>query len=181
MQVSLDGKTMELAGARTLAELLEGLAPHIDPARTVTAVDVDGRPVDHSDRVTAAAFRLVGSERVCVTTETPAEFAASRRAALGGYLAAIAGRFDAAAARLRGGDVSEGNRLLAAASRDLALVLELDRHLCALDAQAARCDPIVSVLERIGSRLTDAERERRWEEVATLLSAELAPVVRATA
>lgn len=181
MQVSLDGITVELAGARTLAELLEGLAPHVDPSRTITAVEVDGRPVDHSDRCTAAAYRLLGSERVCVVTETPAEFAASRRAAIGGYLAAIAGRFDAAADRLRAGDVAAGNHLLAEASRDLALVLELERHLGVLDAQVGRCEPIVTLLERIGSRLTDAERERRWEEVATLLSTELAPVVRASA
>lgn len=181
MQVWLDGTMVEVPTAATLAELLDGLAPHVDPSRTVTGVEVDGRVLDHAEPTAAASCRLAGTETVRIVTETPAEFAAGRRAAMPEYLGSIAARLEAAAAGLRGGDALTGNRLLAEASRDLGLVLELDRSLSALDAAGTRCAAVVAVLERIGPALTEAERERRWDDVATLLSADLVPAVRASA
>jgi hypothetical protein len=179
MQVWLDGKVVEVPRAVSLAELLCGVSPHVDPDRTVTGVEVDGRAVDHADPAVASAFRLGGGETVRVVTETPLDFARSRRAAMGEYLDAIAQQLEAAALGLRAGDAVAGNRLLAEASRDLGLVLELDRSLCALDAAGTRCAAVVDVLERIGAVLTDAERERRWSDVADILCADLVPAIRA--
>jgi len=178
MQIWLDGTAVDIPAVRSVAELLEGLSPHIDPARTVTAVEVNGRCVDHADPFVAASSRLAEGDSVRVVTETPAEFAAGRRAAIAEYVGAIASRFEAAASGLRGGEISQGNRLLAEAARDLGLLLELDRSLTLLDATETRCAAIVSVLERIGSRLTDAEHAQRWEEVAALLCDELVPAMR---
>ncbi len=180
MQVWLDGTIVDVPPADSLAELLDGVSPHVDPARTVTGVEVDGRPVDHADVVVASSLRLAGTETVRVVSETPLDFARSRRAAIAEYLAAIAARLEAAAHGLRSGDALGGNRLLAEASRELGLVLELDRSLCALDDADARCAAVVTVLERIGARLNEAERERRWSEVAALLSLELVPAIRAS-
>jgi hypothetical protein len=168
---------VELGGPATLAELMDGLLPHVDPTRDVTGVEVDGRPFDPTDAAALAALRLAGSEQVRVVTETPAEFARSRRIALGEHLAHVRRVLDGAVQALRAGDATGGNRLLAVGSRDLGLVLELDRNLAVLDAGAARCAAIVGALEGCGERMTAASRAERWDELATILEQELLPVI----
>ncbi len=181
MRVSLDGLEMEVPAATTLGEVLEGIAPLIDPARIVTRVEVDGAPADATDVPRLATWRLGGAESILVGTETPRDFARTRRAEIAGHLRAIAQLLTAAASGLTRGETQAANRVLAEATHDLQLVLELDQHLAALDGEAAGCERITATVERIGERLTDAERGRRWHEVAQLLSDELIPVISASA
>lgn len=179
MQVSLDGASLAVGQAATLAELLDGLAPLIDPARIVTGVDVDGVPADATDDGSLAGWRLRGTETVRIETQTPREFAASRRNEVDEHLKRIAVLLSDAAAGLVAGETTQSNRRLAAATRDLGLVLALDRHLSLLDEVGARCEQVAAVVNQIGSRLTDAERGQRWNEVAQILESELVPALRA--
>ena len=79
MRVSVDGTEFDLPAAVNLAELMEALAPLIDPARVVTRIEVDGAPADPTNRAALASRRLSGRESIAVGSETPAEFAATRR------------------------------------------------------------------------------------------------------
>src|SRR5262249_37770849 len=74
MQVRLDGTDVEVPTAATLAELLEGIAPHIEPSRLVTQVEVDGTAADPTDDRALSAWRLAGAEGIRVDTETPDGF-----------------------------------------------------------------------------------------------------------
>jgi hypothetical protein len=181
MRVAVDGNEIEVPGASTLCELLDGLAPRIDPARVVTRLEVDGTAADPTDRRALSAWRLTGRESLAIASETPAEFARARRAEIAGHLARIADRLSTVASGLLAGDTAGANRLLAAATRDLALVLQLDQHVALLDAGTPACGAVVQVVDRVGSQLTDAEQARRWPEVARLLTDELVPVLRAEA
>jgi hypothetical protein len=181
MQVSLDGTVMELPRAENLADLLDGLAPHVDPARDVTGLEVDGRPADPTDRPALSAWALTGAETIRIVSETPLDFARSRRAAMGEHLRHVFVVIEAAARELRGGDAPGGNRLLAIGTRDLSLLLELDQNLTLLDATAARCTAVVDVLQRCGEQLTAAGKGERWGEVARLLESELLPALKACA
>ncbi len=181
MRVAVDGTEIDVPGAATLGELLDGLAPRIDPARVVTRLEVDGRPADPTDRPALAAWRLTGAESLSIGSETPADFARSRRAEIAGHLRRIADRLAAVATGLLAGDTAAANHLLATTTRDLALVLELDQHVSLLDAGASRCTAVVAAVDKVGLRLTDAERARRWPEVARLLTDELVPALRAGA
>lgn len=181
MHITLDGAAIALPRPGSLGELLEALVPHVDPDRTITDVEVDGRAADFTDAIALSAWRLAGSETVAVTTLTPAEFAAERRTQIGAHLRHIAERLVRAADGFARGDLQAANGLLATASRDLGLVLELDQHLAVIEGGAPRCAGIVALLERVGGRLTDAERAERWDEVAQLLTAELVPALLGTA
>lgn len=181
MRVCLDGQNIEVPGARTLGELLEGIAPQIDPARIVTEVAVDGRPADSSDVPSLASWRLNGAETVRIGTQTPADFARTRREDIGRHLTSIAELLTAVARGFTIGETEAANRVLAEVSRQLQLVLELDRCVAQLDGAARNCESIATTIERIGAQLTDAERGRRWAEVAKLLSDELVPAIRSSA
>jgi len=76
------------------------------------------------------------------------------------------------------GQTADANTVLAAAVRELGLVLELDRRLAVLAPGPSPCEAVEAVVERIGSRLNAAESARRWGEVAQLLSDELVPALR---
>ncbi len=179
MRVSVDGTEFDVPGATTLAELMEGIGPMIDPTRLVTELTVDGAAADATDRSALAAWRLSGGECVRVGTETPEAFARGRRAEIAIHLARIADMLTAVAHGFTTGLTTDANRVLAAASRDLGLVLELDQQLGRLDGGAPGCERISAAVDRIGVSLTDAERERRWHDVARLLSDELVPALRA--
>ena len=179
MQVSLDGVGLAIPPAATLDELLEGIAPHIDPARLVTSVEVDGAAVDSTDRAVLARWRLGGSEAVSIRTEARGEFVRARREAIAGDVRRIADLLGAAAEGLVAGETERANRALAGATRALGLVLELDHRLGVLDGEAARCAAVAEVVRRVGPRLEAAERARRWREVASLLAEELVPALRA--
>jgi len=181
MRVSVDGTEFDLPAAVNLAELMEALTPLIDPARVVTRIDVDGAPADPTNRAALASRRLSGRESIAVGSETPAEFAATRRSEIHGHLHRLADRLAAAADGLIAGDIAAANRLLASATRDLALVLELDHRVAVLEAGTPSCGAVVAAVDRVGARLAAAERDRRWGEVADLLSRELVPVLRAGA
>ena len=181
MRVSVDGKDVELAGAVSLAELVEALAPVIDPARVVTRIEVDGAPADPTNRAALALRRLTGRESITIDSETPADFAAARRKEIAGHLGRLADCLTEAASGLAAGQTVAANRLLASATRDLALVLELDHQVAVLEAGAPSCGAVVAAVDRVGPRLAAAERGRRWDEVAELLSRELVPVLRAGA
>jgi hypothetical protein len=182
MHVRLDGSEVEVPAAATLAELLEGIAPHIEPSRLVTQVEVDGAAADPTDERALSAWRLAGSEGIRVDTESPEGFASTRRAEIAGHLCRLADMIAAAADGFAsGGDTVEANRTLAVAARDLSLVLELDQAVGQLDGGTSRCLAVRDVVERIGTRLNEAEQARRWSEVATLLSGELVPALRAGA
>ena len=181
MRVSVDGNEIELPGAVSLAELMEALEPLIDPARVVTKIEVDGALADPTDRAALAARRLTGRESIAVGSETPSDFAASRRKEIAGHLHRVADRLAAAASGLAAGETVAANRLLASATRDLALVLELDHQVAVLEAGVPACGALVAAVDRVGPLLAAAERERRWAEVAELLSQELVPLLRAGA
>lgn len=181
MHVRLDGSDVEVPAAATLAELLEGIAPHIEPSRLVTQVEVDGTAADPTDERALSAWRLAGGEGIRVDTETPDGFAQTRRAEIAGHLRRLADLMSSAADGLAGGDAVEANRTLAVAARDLSLVLELDQAVGQLDGEASRCLAVRTVVERIGTQLNEAEQAHRWSEVATLLSGELVPALRAGA
>jgi len=179
MRVSVDGTEFDLPAAVNLAELMEALAPLIDPARVVTRIEVDGAPADPTDRAALASRRLAGRESIIVGSETPGDFAASRRLEIAGHLQRLADRLTAVANGLLAGDTAAANRLLASATRDLALVLELDHRVAVLEAGVPCCGAVVAAVDRVGARLAAAEQGRRWGEVADLLSRELVPVLRA--
>jgi hypothetical protein len=178
MHVSLDGVAVELPTAATLGELLEAVLPLIDPSRLVTELVVDGTPVDGTDLDALRRFRLRGAEAVAVGTEAPADFARTRRAQIPGHLRRIADRLGDAAGCFDAGDAGTANRTLAAAARELSLVLELDRQLAVIDAAPAGCEAIAEAVRRVGPVLEEAERDRRWGDVARLLTDELVPALR---
>lgn len=178
MHVTLDDIVVEVPRPASLAELLEGIEPHVDPGRTITGLEVDGCPVDATDATALGAWRLAGDERVAVVTQTPGDFVAMQRARIPGHLDRIATQLSAAATELDAGDTGKANRLLATGTRELVLVLELDQSLSVLSATQVTCAEVVTVLERIGTRLTDAEKGGRWPELASLLRDELVPAIR---
>jgi hypothetical protein len=179
MHVSLDDVPMEIPPAATLGELLEGIAPQIEPGRLVTQVEVNGSPADASDPALAARWRLAGGEAITIRTEAPAEFAAARRQQIAIHLRRIGDLLAAVADGFTAGDTMGANRGLAGAARELGLVLELDRRLVALDRAPSRCEGIAETVRRVGPRLEAAEQARRWHDVATLLVEELVPALRA--
>jgi hypothetical protein len=179
MRVSVDGTEITVPGATTLGELLEGIGPLIDPTRLVTDLVVDGRRADATDRTALAAWRLRGEECVSVGTESPEEFARVRRGEIAGHLTRIADLLTAVAHGFTTGLTVDANRVLAAASEELRLVLELDQHLARLAGSTPGCGQIADTVGRIGGRLNEAERDQRWDEVAQLLSEELVPALRA--
>jgi hypothetical protein len=177
MHVSLDEVGMEVPAAGTLAELLEGITPHIDPARLVTVVCVNGDRVDCSDRGALSRCRLAGTEAIAVRTEAPIEFAQARRREIAGHVRHIAELFTSVVDRLVAGETARANRALSGAARALGLVLELDEQLGVLDGGRTDCGAIADAVRVIGPRLEAAERGQRWHEVATLLRDELVPAL----
>jgi hypothetical protein len=168
---------VSVPGAATLAELLEGIGPHIDPERIVTEVEVDGAPADVTQALALARWRLRGEERVRIGTEAPLDFVRSRRAEIVQHLRRIATMLGAVAGGFATGRTVDANVVLAAAARDLGLVLELDQRLVQLGGGAPGCERVARTVERIGRSLTEAEREGRWHEVAQLLTDELVPAL----
>jgi len=181
MRVLLDGRELAVPAAGTLAELLGGIEPLIEPGRLVTDVRVDTTPADATDARALAGWRLRPEATVQVTTETPTDFVRSRRQEMGVHLRRIADLLAAASDGLTVGAVADGNRRLATATRELRLVLELDQHLAVLEQRQAACAAVTAVVDRIGPALTAAEEERRWPDVAALLRQELVPALRASA
>jgi hypothetical protein len=181
MEVWIDGTRLDVPAGRTLAELLEGVAPHLDPVRLMTRLEIDGVAVDGTDPSVLTGWRLVGGEAVTIGTEAPDEFARARRREIPGHLGRIAELLAAVSAGFVAGETIAANRGLAAAARELGLVLELDRQLAEIDAAPPACLGIEDAVHRVGPRLEEAERGRRWDEVATLLADELVPALRATA
>jgi hypothetical protein len=178
MRVYLDGTEMTLPPAPTLAELLGGIAPFVDPTRLVTQVEVDGQAASPGDARALASWRLQGEEVVVIGTETPQHFAATRRAEIPEHLERIAGLLALAAEGLRAGSTTEANRLIARATRELRLLIELDRSLLLLEPGPSRCAAVSETIRRIGPQLEEASRARRWDAMASLLSEELVPALR---
>ena len=178
MRVCVDGTDFDVPGASTLGELLEGIGPMIDPSRLVTELAVDGRMADATNRPMLEAWRLAGTESVRVGTESPEDFARVRRAEIASHLTRIADMLSAAANGFTTGLTVDANRVLAAAAHDLGMVLQLDQHIARMGGGAPGCTRIVDTFDRIGTRLTEAEEGRRWNEVAQLLSEELVPAIR---
>jgi hypothetical protein len=181
MQVWLDGAALEMPAAETVEELLAGLGPMVDPGRLVTRVEVDGAAIDATDALAIGRRRLGGAETVQVSTETPAEFAAARRREMPAHLTRLAEIFTLVAHGLGAGQERDASRVLAEGARELGLVLELDQRLSTLDATEGSCVPVVAAVRRVGSQLTEAQRDRRWSEVARLLAEDLIPALRAGA
>ncbi len=181
MRISLDGRALSIPAATTLGELIEGVAPEIDPTRIVTRLEVDGIAADPTDVPALAVWRLLGEEQIVIESVTPAELAATRRREIGDYVSRIADLLELAAHGLVAGETMDANRLLAAGTRELGLVLELDHQVAVLGNTPTTCDAVCDAVRRIGPQLTDAERDRRWSEVATLLTSELVPALRASA
>lgn len=181
MRVLVDGQPVPAPGALTLGELFGGVTPYLDPSRLVTQLTVDTNPVDSSDAAAMAAWRLKGGESIEIITETVVDFVRSRRQSSARQLGRIADWLTLAAKGLRDGATTDANRVLAAATRELALILELDGHLMELDASGASFPSVVRAVERIGDQLNAAERASRWAEVATLLDQDLVPALRADA
>jgi len=179
MHVSLDGSAIQVVEATTLEELLDGLAPQIEPSRLVTHVEVDGATADSTDRAALARWRLGGAEAITIRTEAPRQFAAARRREITGHLARIADLLAAVVDGFTAGDSPGANRGLASAARELRLVLELDRRLVALDGHPSLCSEIAETVRRVGPQLEAAERARRWPEITSLLADEVVPALRA--
>ena len=181
MRVVVDGSTVAAPVAATLGELFGGMSPHLDPARLVTGLSVDGAAVDPTDGGALARWRLSGGESVEILTETVIDFVQSRRREAAQQLARIADWLTLAAKGLRDGSTKDGNTVLAAATRELSVILQLDGHLMQLDPRGPSFPSVVDAIERIGDRLNAAEQDRRWSEVASLLDADLVPALRADA
>jgi hypothetical protein len=181
MRISLDGRELEIPAAATLGELIEGIAPEIDPTRIVMRLEVDGTAADPTDVPALAVWRLLGEEQITIESVTPAELAATRRREIGDYVTRIADLLELAASGLVAGETMDANRLLATGTRELGLVLELDHQVAVLGNTPTTCDAVCEAVRRIGTQLTEAERDRRWPEVATLLTSELVPALRASA
>jgi hypothetical protein len=181
MRVVVDGATINAPAAQTLGELFGGVSPYLDPARLVTELRVDGAAVDPTDGTALARWRLSGGEAVEVLTETVLEFVQSRRRQAAQQLTHIADWLTIAANGLRTGATTDANTVLAAATKELAVILQLDGHLMQLDARGPAFPAVVQAIERIGERLNAAEQAQRWSEVATLLDADLVPALRADA
>ena len=179
MRVTLDGIETPAPAAETLGELFDGVSPLLDPARLVTRLAVDGADADPTDARALAARRLTGAETIEIVTESMVEFARSRRAETAGHLRRIADLLALAADGLVAGQTVDANTVLAVATRELALVLQLDEELSRLDPDASACGQVLEAVGRVGVQLTDAERDHRWRDVAALLRDELVPALRA--
>src|SRR6185436_15330512 len=160
MRISIDDTTTEVPAAPTLAELMDGIAPLLDPSRLVTRLEVDGEVADASDRTALLRRRLSGSETIVVGTEAPVDFALKRRREVPDHLRRIAALLTVVADGLGRGQTADANTVLAAAVRELGLVLELDRRLAVLAPGSSPCEAVEAVVERIGSRLNAAESAR---------------------
>lgn len=180
MRVCLDGRELEIPPPATLGELIEGIAPEIDPARLVTSVEVDGMAADPTDVPALAGWRLTGDEQVRIESATQGELVEIRRREITAYVARIADLFEVAASGFTAGETMDANRLLAAGTRELALVLELDQQVAVLGTTTATCEAVCDAVRRVGVQLTEAERDHRWPEVAALLTTELVPALRAS-
>lgn len=180
MRVHLDGRDLDVPTPATLGELIEGLAPEIDPVRIVTRLEVDGTAADPTDVPALAVWRLLGGEQVTIESMMPDELASAQRREIGAHVTRIADLLELAAGGLEAGETVDANRLLAAGTRELGLVLELDRQVALLGNTAPTCDAVCDTVQRIGIQLTDAERDQRWRDVARLLTAELVPALRAS-
>ena len=181
MRVVVDGTMVAVPAAQTLGELFGGASPHLDPQRLVTELRVDGASVDPTDAGALARWRLSGSESVEILTETVIDFVRSRRVQAAQQLCRVADWLTMAAKGLRDGSTNDANTVLAAATKELAVILELDGQLMRLDAHGPSFPTVVQVIERIGEQLNAAEHGQRWSEVATLLDGDLVPALRADA
>lgn len=181
MRVLLDGEAVPAPAAQTLGEVFGGVSPHLDPTRLVTQLTVDGVVLDPTDGSALAGWRLAGGEAIEIVTETVVDFARSRRESSAHELNRLADWLTLAAKGLREGQTREANTVLAAATRELGLILELDGYLTRLDAQGVSFPQVVATIERVGERLNTAERCQRWTEVASLLDDELVPALRSEA
>lgn len=179
MRIVVDGTIVPAPAAQTLGEVFGGVSPHLDPSRLVTELRVDGTFVDPTDGGALARWRLAGSESIEILTETVIDFARVRRAEAAQQLVRIADWLAVAAKGLREGATQDANTVLAAATKELAIILELDGHLMQLDAHGPTFPTVVHAIERIGEQLNAAERGKRWSEVATLLDGDLVPALRA--
>ena len=181
MRIVVDGAIVAAPAAHTLGELFGGVRPHLDPTRLVTGLTVDGAAVDPTDGGALARWRLSGGESVEILTETVLDFVHSRRMAAAGQLRRIADWLTVAAQGLRDGATTDANTILAAATKELSVILELDSHLMQIDPHGASFPTVVQAIERIGDQLNAAESGKRWTEVATLLDGDLVPALRADA
>ena len=181
MRVLVDGAIVAAPAAQTLGELFGGVSPHLDPARLVTQISVNGAAVDPTDGGVLARWRLSGGESIEILTVSVIDFVQSRRREAGQQLGRIAEWLTVAAKGLREGATNDANTVLAAATKELAIILELDGHLMQLDPHGPSFPTVVQAIERIGERLNAAEHEKQWDEVASLLDADLVPALRADA
>ncbi len=150
MRVLLDGETVAAPAAQTLGELFGGVGPHLDPTRLVTQLMVDGVALDPTDGSALAGWRLAGGESVEIVTETVVDFARTRRESSARELPRLAEWLALAAKGMRDGQTREANTVLAAATRELALILQLDGHLAQLDEHGISFPRVVAAIERVG-------------------------------
>ena len=63
MEVWIDGTRLDVPAGRTLAELLEGVAPHLDPVRLMTRLEEAERARRWNEVATLLADELVPALR----------------------------------------------------------------------------------------------------------------------
>jgi len=159
--------------AATVGEVVDALRVHVDPSEVMTAVEVDGEvfSAGHESRYARRLARNI--DRLVIATSPPRELARAMQTEARAALGVIAAKTTRVIELFRSGDDRAANRLLAALLEELRLALVLDRQVVALDPSISGL-PIGDV-EELATPLLAAQKGRRWDELAALLSQQLLP------
>jgi len=159
----------------TVGEIVEASRMHVDPSEIVTAVELDGVEFHAGDEERYARRTASSVQRLRISTLTPIAFEADKRRSLADTLDAVAARARMVVTLLRESETRSANGLLACLMEEVRLTMLLDYQLALLaaDAPSAARDEIAT----LAPQLLEAEEQRAWTRLATLLDTTLAPLL----
>lgn len=123
VQVSVNGMPMpaDLAGLRTMGDIIELVKANVDPEQIVTGVFVDGDPICEADW--RSPLVTLGNRNVDIKTGTKEFFANERLQVAGGIVDSIMEGFGKAQQAFLTGNNRDGNLSFAQAIEDLSAFL----------------------------------------------------------
>jgi hypothetical protein len=162
-------------GGATVGEIIDAMTVHVDPREILTSVTIDGTTFSAGEGERYARRAGAGVDRLTLTTQPPAAFAAAKRTELTADLHAIAARLRSVVELFGRGDHQDANALLAALLEELRLAMLLDHHLTALDG-AATAAPTAALAE-VAPALLEAEQRGDWRTLASVIEMRLVPLL----
>jgi len=162
--------------ATTVGEVVEALAPQVEPGRLVVAVELDGERFHAASEGAWQRRRAATVLGLRVVTAHTVDLARDLRRDVSLALELIAGKLDLAIGGLGRGERRSAAGLMAELFEELRLVLILDREVSVVDGLPAVADAVM--LEKVGEQLLVAQGRDDTTETARLLEFGLAPLVR---